>query len=85
MAAYGYRGRLTAAVSFDEGKWLEFYDEQIRGAAAFPPENAVAYRPEEMVPVPAEFPIPPALSAGPTVVLTGHDPSARRAVRVEVS
>ena len=82
VAAYGYRGRLTGAVSFDEGKWLEHYDEQIRSAAAFPPENAVAYRPEEMVPIPAEFPEPSGLSAGPTVVLTGHDPGERRAIRV---
>ncbi|MGW2252988.1 NAD(P)/FAD-dependent oxidoreductase [Kitasatospora sp. NPDC001660] len=78
-AAYGYQGRIIAAVTFDQAKWLEFYQKQIEQAAPFPPEfTTVDRRPEGMRPVPAAFPDPSLPSHGPTVTLSGHSPSDRR-------
>lgn len=36
-AAYGRRGRIVAAVTFDHGKWLEYYGKLIEHSAPFPP------------------------------------------------
>jgi hypothetical protein len=36
-AAYGRRGRIVAAVTFNHGKWLEYYAAQIERSAPFPP------------------------------------------------
>ncbi|MFF2144497.1 NAD(P)/FAD-dependent oxidoreductase [Kitasatospora sp. NPDC058190] len=79
VAVYGYRGRIIAAVAFDQAKWLEFYREQIEVRAPFPPDYATVDRqPGGMRTVPAEFPDPSLPSHGATVTLTGHDPSERR-------
>ncbi|WP_433188490.1 FAD-dependent oxidoreductase [Actinoallomurus sp. CA-150999] len=81
VAVYGYRGRVTAAVTFDRAMWLEFYQDLIERAAPFPPEFRAADRPETLRPVPAE--IPERLEATQvTVVVTGHDPAERRATLV---
>ncbi|KAB1073676.1 NAD(P)/FAD-dependent oxidoreductase [Methylobacterium planeticum] len=37
LAVYGRAGRSIAAVSFDEGRWLPAYAEQIRAGRPFPP------------------------------------------------
>jgi len=37
VAVYGYRGRITAAVTINMAKWLEYYQGLIETAAAFPP------------------------------------------------
>ncbi|MFF3911744.1 oxidoreductase C-terminal domain-containing protein [Streptomyces sp. NPDC001848] len=79
-AAYGLRGRIVAAVTFDHGKWLEYYGDLIQRSAPFPPPPPAWDRPPDMLqPVPAEFPERGAPGALPDVVLTGHDPSERRA------
>ena len=36
-AAYGRRGRIVAAVTFNHGKWLEYYGALIERSAPFPP------------------------------------------------
>ncbi|MEV5708703.1 FAD-dependent oxidoreductase [Actinoallomurus sp. NPDC052274] len=78
VAVYGYRGRITAAVTFDQAMWLEFYQRLIERAAPFPPELRTADRAEERRPVPAE--VPERLEATQvTVMVTGHDPAERRA------
>ncbi|MFI6793054.1 NAD(P)/FAD-dependent oxidoreductase [Nonomuraea sp. NPDC050383] len=79
-AAYGHRGRIVAAVSFNHGKWLEYYARLIEQSAPFPPPPPGWDRPDVMKPVPAEFPAPGVPTAIPDVVLTGHDPSGRSAV-----
>ena len=59
VAVYGYQGRVIAAVTFDQAKWLEFYRGLIEQAAPFPP--AFRHRrpaPPRLRPVPAEFPDP---------------------------
>ncbi|WP_459800630.1 FAD-dependent oxidoreductase [Herbidospora sp. RD11066] len=68
VAAYGYQGRITAAVTFDQGMWLEHYQRLIEQAAPFPSANARPAR------------VPEKLSAATeaTVVVTGHDPAERR-------
>ena len=79
VAVYGYQGRVIAAVTFDQAKWLEFYQRADRAAAPFPPAFAtVDRRPEGLRPVPAEFPDPSLPTHGPTVTLTGYSPSDRR-------
>jgi hypothetical protein len=79
IAVYGYQGRVTAAVTFGQGKWLEFYERLIERAAPFPPEFRTVDQADGRQPVPAEIPDQPALRAQATVVVTGHDPSERRA------
>ncbi|MEU9891374.1 FAD-dependent oxidoreductase [Sphaerisporangium sp. NPDC051011] len=78
VAVYGYRGRVTAAVTFDQAMWLGFYEGLIERAAPFPPDFRGVDRNEEMRPVPAE--VPEHINATEvTVVVTGHDPAERRA------
>jgi NADPH-dependent 2,4-dienoyl-CoA reductase/sulfur reductase-like enzyme len=78
-AAYGRRGRIVGAVTFDHGKWLQYYGAQIMRSGAFPPPPAGFDVPTDMKPVPAQFPARGVPTGAPDVVLTGHDPSERRA------
>ncbi|MGP8296562.1 NAD(P)/FAD-dependent oxidoreductase [Streptomyces inhibens] len=80
VAVYGYRGRVTAAVSVNQAKWLEYYQRLIETAAPFPPAPGAADRPESPAPVPSDVPDPKMLSHGPTVALTGHLPDRRLTV-----
>ncbi|RAY17136.1 ferredoxin reductase [Actinomadura craniellae] len=83
VAAYGHRGRVTAAVTFDQGMSLEFYQGLIERAAPFPPDFAMADRPAELQVLPAEMPARISAMQDTTVVVTGHNPDERRAVLVE--
>lgn len=78
VAVYGYRGRITAAVTFDQAMWLDFYRGQIEQAAPFPPDYRAVGRPDELRPVPAGVAQRIAPAEGATVVVTGHDPAERR-------
>ncbi|MGH2600347.1 MAG: NAD(P)/FAD-dependent oxidoreductase [Dehalococcoidia bacterium] len=78
VAAYGYQGRVVAAVTFNQAKWLQFYEELIATAAPFPPQLDAADQPADMQPVPAGFPHPSQTSHSAVVALTGHAPSDRR-------
>ncbi|MFJ9591148.1 NAD(P)/FAD-dependent oxidoreductase [Streptomyces virginiae] len=78
-AVYGYQGRVIGAVTFDNCRWLEFYQRQIETTAQFPPPfNTVDRRPEGRRPVSADFPDPSVPTHGPTVTLSGHSPADRR-------
>jgi NADPH-dependent 2,4-dienoyl-CoA reductase/sulfur reductase-like enzyme len=83
IAVYGRRGRITAAVAFNQAKWLEFYERLIERAAPFPPDFRAVDRPDGRQPVPAEIPDQPVLIQEATVVVTGHDPSGRHAQFVD--
>ncbi|MEU5539767.1 FAD-dependent oxidoreductase [Streptomyces sp. NPDC020362] len=75
---YGYRGRVTAAVTVDMAKSLEYYQDLIETAAPFPPVAGASDRPPAAeVPIPSDVPDPSVLSHGPTVALTGHLPDRR--------
>jgi NADPH-dependent 2,4-dienoyl-CoA reductase/sulfur reductase-like enzyme len=78
VAAYGKGGRLVAAVAFNEGKWLEYYQRLIERAAPFPPDVSVVERPTPSSAVPAGFPESRGGFREATVVLTGHDPNEQR-------
>jgi 3-phenylpropionate/trans-cinnamate dioxygenase ferredoxin reductase subunit len=78
-AAYGRRGRIVGAVTFDYGKWLQFYGAQIARSAPFPPIAPGYDRPADAKPVPADFPARGVPTSIPDVVLTGHDPNERSA------
>jgi NADPH-dependent 2,4-dienoyl-CoA reductase/sulfur reductase-like enzyme/ferredoxin len=79
VAVYGYRGRVTAAVGFDQGKWLPFYQRLIEAAAPFPPGFAAVDPPADRSPRPAAMPDRRLRDLEATVVVTGHDPRERRA------
>jgi hypothetical protein len=69
----------VGAVTFNHGKWLEYYTRLIEKSAPFPPPPPGYDVPVDAKPVPAEFPDVRAPTALPTVVLTGHDPTDRGA------
>lgn len=75
---YGYQGRVTAAVTVDMAKSLDYYTHLIETAAPFPPPPGAADRAIAAdIPVPSDVPDPKGLSHGPTVALTGHLPDRR--------
>ena len=78
-AAYGRRGRIVGAVTFNHGKWIPYYEAQIARSGPFPPNPAGSDFPEDMRVMPAEFPARGVPTETPDVVLTGHDPAERRA------
>ncbi|MEU1621045.1 FAD-dependent oxidoreductase [Streptomyces sp. NPDC005722] len=78
VMVYGYRGRVTAAVTVDMAKSLEYYERLIEAAAPFPPPPGAAdRRAAAEVPLPSDVPDPSRLSHGPTVALTGYLPDRR--------
>ncbi|ARF53330.1 NAD(P)/FAD-dependent oxidoreductase [Streptomyces gilvosporeus] len=78
---YGYEGRVTAAVTVDMAKSLDYYRYLIETAAPFPPPPGAADRAIAAdVPIPSDVPDPKGLSHGPTVALTGYLPDRRLTV-----
>ncbi|WP_424217383.1 NAD(P)/FAD-dependent oxidoreductase (plasmid) [Streptomyces sp. BI20] len=77
-AVYGRQGRVIAAVSFDQGRWLPHYTRLIETAAPFPPPFAMDRGAEGREPLPADFPDPSVPSHDPTVTLSGWSPTDRR-------
>jgi NADPH-dependent 2,4-dienoyl-CoA reductase/sulfur reductase-like enzyme len=78
-AAYGKRGRIVGAVTFNHGKWLPYYASLIEKSAPFPPPPPGYDRPVDTEVMPARFPDPREPAGNPDVVLTGHDPTDRSA------
>jgi NADPH-dependent 2,4-dienoyl-CoA reductase/sulfur reductase-like enzyme/ferredoxin len=78
VAVYGYQGRVTAAVTFNQGMWLEFYQNLIETAQPFPPEFRAVDQPDTRQPVPVGLPARDIRERHATVTVTGHDPSERR-------
>ena len=78
-AVYGRRGRIVGAVTFNHGKWLEYYGAQIQRSGPFPPSPAGFDVPADARPMPADFPKRGVPTGVPDVVLTGHDPLERAA------
>jgi NADPH-dependent 2,4-dienoyl-CoA reductase/sulfur reductase-like enzyme len=78
-AAYGKRGRIVGAVTFNHGKWLPYYASLIEKSAPFPPPPPGFDRPADAEVMPARFPDPREPAGNPDVVLTGHDPTSRGA------
>jgi hypothetical protein len=78
-AAYGRKGRIVAAVTFNHGKWLDYYAAMIERSAPFPPPPPGYDVPTNAEPMSARFPDPREPTGIPDVVLTGHDPTLRGA------
>ena len=57
VALYGQRGRLVAAVTFDQGKWLQRYVPLVEQGAPFPCPGGLD-SPPSSAPMPASFPEP---------------------------
>jgi NADPH-dependent 2,4-dienoyl-CoA reductase/sulfur reductase-like enzyme/ferredoxin len=83
VAVYGHQRRIVAAVGFDQAKWLEFYARMIDAAAPFPPAFRIFDQPAERKPSRAEMPRSNSRIADFQVVITGQEPSERRARWVE--
>ncbi|MEY9777099.1 FAD-dependent oxidoreductase [Arthrobacter sp. MW3 TE3886] len=79
LAVYGYKGRIVAAVAFNQNKWLDFYEPLIEQAASFPPSFHHVDEPADAQPVPAGFQPAASPTQDATVVVTGHYPNERRA------
>jgi NADPH-dependent 2,4-dienoyl-CoA reductase/sulfur reductase-like enzyme len=56
IALYGKDGRTVAAVTFNQGRWIPFYQHLIEQATPFPPELTITDGAASMAPVPAAFP-----------------------------
>ncbi|MEW2131411.1 FAD-dependent oxidoreductase [Streptomyces sp. NPDC005435] len=81
VGVYGYKGRIVAAVSFDNARWLEYYQRQIEQGAPFPADYpTMDRRPEGRRAVSSDFPDPSLPTHGPTVTLSGYSPADRRLV-----
>ena len=78
-AAYGRKGRIVGAVTFNHGKWLPYYAEMIERSAPFPPPPPGYDQPADSDVMPARFPDAREPAGLPDVVLTGHDPTSRGA------
>jgi NADPH-dependent 2,4-dienoyl-CoA reductase/sulfur reductase-like enzyme len=78
-AAFGRNGRIVGAITFNHGKWLEYYAAMIERSAPFPPPPPGYDQPANSEPMPARFPDPREPTGIPDVVLTGHDPTSRGA------
>ncbi len=78
-AAFGKNGRIVGAITFNHGKWLEYYGRLIEGSAPFPPPPPGYDEPADAEPMSARFPDPREPTGIPDVVLTGHDPTSRGA------
>jgi hypothetical protein len=79
VAVYGRGERVTAAVAFDHAKWLDFYEGLIDAAAPFPPAFRTVDHAVAEAPVPSDFPERGVPTHGASVVVTGREPSERRA------
>ncbi|WP_328403823.1 FAD-dependent oxidoreductase [Streptomyces sp. NBC_00390] len=78
---YGYQGRVIGAVTFDQSRWLPFYQHLIETTAPFPlPFATVDRRSDGKRPIPADFPDPSVPTHGPTVTLSGYSPADRQLV-----
>ena len=78
-AAFGKNGRIVGAITFNHGKWLEYYAAMIERSAPFPPPPPGYDEPANSEPMSARFPDPREPTGIPDVVLTGHDPTSRGA------
>ncbi len=82
VMAYGHKGRVCAAVTMNEPKWLELYERLIVAGAEFPPVLEGVDRPEHSEPFDPDFPDPSAPSSSPYIALTGYMPSEIKATMV---
>jgi 3-phenylpropionate/trans-cinnamate dioxygenase ferredoxin reductase subunit len=78
-AAFGKNGRIVGALTFNHGKWLQYYADLIERSAPFPPPPPGYDVPVDPEPMSARFPDPREPTGIPDVVLTGHDPTSRGA------
>ena len=83
IAAYGHKGRIVAAVSFNQGKWLPYYERQIAAAGPFPPDPPAYDTPTAFEITPAGFAKIPVPTTTPSIALTGYIPSEMRATYLD--
>jgi NADPH-dependent 2,4-dienoyl-CoA reductase/sulfur reductase-like enzyme len=84
VVAYGHHGRIVAAVTFNQARWVEFYEAEIASAAPFPGDLRNFDQPTAALPLPAEFPSP-TQATPPMIMLTGHTPSELQIRRIRAA
>jgi NADPH-dependent 2,4-dienoyl-CoA reductase/sulfur reductase-like enzyme len=83
VAAYGHRGRLVAAVSFNLALRLPAYQALIEASAPFPPYLQAPDQPPNTVIVPAGFPQPGQTTHSSVVRATGYQlPNSHKATPI---
>lgn len=85
VSVYGQQGRTVAAVSFDQGRWLPYYERQIAAGAPFPPAAPAYDVPESMQPVPARFPKVTNPTPPSSLAFTGSVPGEFRVTQLDAS
>lgn len=75
VAAYGYKGRIVAALTVNMARWLPAYRAMIEDRAPFPPVLHAPDGPAELRPVPAGFPLRGQPTHSPNATQTGPGPS----------
>jgi 3-phenylpropionate/trans-cinnamate dioxygenase ferredoxin reductase component len=76
VAAYGAGGRIVAAVTVNQPRWLEFYRRLIEARAPFPPDFQAPDAPPDATPRPAGFPAAGVATHSATAASTGPGPSS---------
>ncbi len=82
VMAYGHKGRVCAAITVNEPKWLELYERLIVAGAPFPPVLVGVSKPETSEPFDPDFPDAPVPDSAPYIVLTGYKPNELTATLV---
>jgi NADPH-dependent 2,4-dienoyl-CoA reductase/sulfur reductase-like enzyme len=80
VAAYSKKGRIVAAVAFNQTRWLDFYRGLIESAASLSEQLRTVDGHEQVVPVSADFPNPALPTHSAQIQLTGHAPNGLRAM-----
>lgn len=75
VAAYGYKGRVVAALTVNMARWLPAYRAMIEVRAPFPPVLHSPDEPAELRPVPSGFPPHGQPTHSPNATQTGPGPS----------
>ncbi len=75
VAAYGFKGRIVAALTVNMARWLPAYQALIEARAPFPPVLHASDGPIELRPVPAGFPPQGQPTHSPNAAPTGPGPS----------
>jgi hypothetical protein len=81
VVAYGHRGRIVAAVSFNYAMRLPVYEVLIEASAPFPPKLRAPDEPHARLVIPAAFPQPGQTTHTSVVSATGNELPKSHAMR----
>jgi NADPH-dependent 2,4-dienoyl-CoA reductase/sulfur reductase-like enzyme len=82
VMAFGHEGRVCAAVTVNEPKWLELYERLIAAGAPFPPVLEGISKPEQSELIDPDFPKSAPPDSSLYIVFTGYRPSDLKATLI---